>query len=457
MCERGYLMENNSIWDYKFKRFSVSRSITDAMWRWEMEVDKSYPTPPLFKPIQAVKTVGNKEYCILVGFPINRRYSRADGERSTIVEGYSYGWYVANRPIRPEKRLVPTSLDGKTIKVNDPIGYVRSLIHDGGNNPCGLIPGLWDTETPGWGSASLPYQQFESSDSSFIQNVIDEICEYTGLFYYDYWKKSGGLWVPASYMRHQSKLQNTGDNGFGTPAKITIRYDGTVTNSAGIVQSHLQNNRVMVDTEAEVCGDDWKNSVWVDGVIQGTMKGFSARIPAAWNATETVERPYQYCFQIPPTVVASGADITDAQAKNIVSTRAQQLYNLLTAPTERYSVKFFNRYDIQLLQELRFEGFGSQIPTGDLRIVEIEYSIDADQGEVCSCRCMTDRSWSASRRLSLILKRDWASVSDSIARSQESKKKQVIYGKVVGKGPKNTIILRNEASGALTYASVPNQ
>jgi len=403
------------------------------MYRWDMQVAHDYPVPPTWEPLEAV--IGSD--CVMVGFPITKQFSRDDSDKSTKVSGYSYGWYPANRPIRPENRLLQTTTSGSTIVVENPLTYLERIIH-GTDNPCGLVKGGWDTAITGWGTADLPYQQFESSDSSYVQNCIDDICEYTGLLYLDSWKKIGNLWTPVTYLRTESAL----DTGFDLPAPIVI--------TASTSQEDIRNARVMIESEAEINGDKWKNSVWVDGIIQGTMQGFSARKPATWTcATMGPERPYQYCFTMPPTV-------TTAQAQALVANRTNLLYSLLTIPAETFSVKFFDRVDIKLMQKIQFSGFAT-IPSEPMRIVEIKYDIDQEGGCVCTCSCAVERSWSAIRKLAISMKQDWAAISDSIKRSVESSAKQVVYGSVVGYGPSGTAIVQSPSSGALAYASMPNQ
>lgn len=444
-------MRTSSIWDYKFTKFSVSRGIGDAMWRWSMDVANGYPIPPTWTRVEAIKYVGSKKYCLLIGFPLTKTYERSDDSRGTKVSGYSFGWYVANRPMRPSDRLLNTTLSGSTIIVEDPILYLSRLIHST-DNPCGLLKGGWDSAVSGWGT-TLPYQQFESSDSSKVQNVIDEISEYTGLLYYDYWKLISNVYQPVTYLKNDTNF----DAGFNLPTPITIdayapaQLDPNDVGNA-IDLNQIQNNRVMVDTESEINGDNWKNSVWVDAVIQGTMAGAFARYPATWNpATMDLERPHQYCYTLPPTT-------TQAQANAIVAAKAASLYTLLSSPVETFSVKFFNRYDLQLFQKITFKGFAPSIPDQTMRITNIEYTIDGDDGCVCSCQCMTDRSWSAIRKMSISLKRDWAAISDSIKRSQENKTKQIVYGTVINTNPGTQVaVIQSKSSGKMTYAGTPNQ
>ena len=431
-------MTRTSIFDYKFRQFKVRRSYTDAMWSWSMEVDKDYPVPPTFQPVQAVVSQDGVEQCILVGFPLTKSYIRDKSERGTRVTGYSYGWYVANRPLRPADRLLNTTTSGSTIIVEDPLLYASRLIHGSNlDNRCGLMKGGWDSSTLNWGTTSLPYQQFESTDSSYDQNAIDDINEYTGLFYLDDWKKVNGIWTPVSYYRNAANI----DTGLNLPAAIEI--------SASSSQFDIRNNRMMVDSEAEVNGDKWKNSVWVDGVVQDTLTGYTCCIPSSWEvATMGLERPYQYCFEIP-----SGTNAANAQA--LVTKRAESLFGLLTMPAETYNVKFFGRYDLKLMQKITFTGFNT-IPSDPMRIIDMEYTIDS-KGTVCSCNCMTERSWSSARKLALSLKQDWMAVSDTIKKGIESNTRKVVYGTITSYTNSGSAIMQAKTAGQLVYVSLPNQ
>ena len=422
-----------SVFDYKFKSFSVHRSFSDAMYTWEMEVAEGYDTPPTHEPIEAIKWVNNKKYCLLVGFPITSQSKRSDSEHGTVMSGYSYGWKVPQRPILQEDRLLKSTVQGNRIIIEDPLLYLSRLIHST-DNPCGLLKGGWDSKVEKWGSIDLPYQQFEASDSSNVMNQVDDICEYAGLFYMDGWKEINGIFQPVTYLRSETAL----DTGYDLPDPILITANS----------DDVRTQRVMVDAESEINGDKWFNSVWVDGVIQGETSGVTRHKPEKWVVADMgLERPYPYNFTLPP--------MTRAEVIKKVVEKCNYLYDLVTIPAETFSVKFFDRYDLKLMQKIRFSGF-STIPDMQMRITEIEYTINADEGCICTCTCASDRSWSAMRKLALSLKRDWAAVSDSIKRSIESKMQQVTYGRVVAVNG-STVIMEDPKTGAHSYVNLPNQ
>ena len=86
-------MTRPSIFDYKFTQFSVSKSFTDAMWRWSMTIPRGYPVPETWQPIDAISP--DTQNCVLVGFPITKNPTTARDFKGVTVSGFSYGWYVA--------------------------------------------------------------------------------------------------------------------------------------------------------------------------------------------------------------------------------------------------------------------------------------------------------------------------------------------------------------------------
>lgn len=223
-------MSRVSLEDFRYTKLSISRSITDAMWQWSMDVPFDYPVPPTWEPVEEVWG-GN---CILVGFPLTKTLNRSKSSRGVTTSGFSYGWYTSIRAIRPEDRLLKSSVSGSTIIVEDPIGYASRLIHgpNGTEHPLGLIKGGWDTSISGWGSSTLPYQQFESTDKSTVQNVIDDVCEYTGNIYYDDWIKQNGVWLPCDYFRSNI------DTGCNLPAPLTISSSGLDVRTNLVMVNH---------------------------------------------------------------------------------------------------------------------------------------------------------------------------------------------------------------------------
>ena len=257
---------------YPGRDMRVSRSITDAMWTWSLTIDKDERYPGIWDDVQLIESIGNTDYCLLRGFPLTNQYRYEEADTYREITGYSYGWYVANRPILPDERLLQATVSGSTITIEDPILYLNRLIFGGGTGtPCGLHQGAWENSTPGWGTDDLPYQQFESNDSSTIQSVIDDISDYTGLIHYDHWLKVGSAWVPVSYLLTQDHI----DTQMGLPAELVI------TNTS----ESIQENQVIPPVSLQVDGTKWKNRVLVTGSIQGSSNIYSGLYPASWDIT----------------------------------------------------------------------------------------------------------------------------------------------------------------------------
>ncbi len=424
-----------SIFDYIFEYFEVSKSITDACWQWTMVIDKDYEIPSRYEPHDMVFEDESGQYCILVGFATTVKDIVQDNRRKREVSGFSYGRYIQNRPIRPADRLLQSTISGNTIIIEDPIGYASRIIH-GTDNPCGLMKANWDTAVTGWGT-SIPYEQFESNEHSRVQNVIDTINAKTSTILHERWKLVNGIFEPCTYLLNETNI----DTRMDLPPKLVIENtpDG----------SHIRLHRMVRDATMEDDATEHYNRIWMDGIIEGTTKRFSTFIPATWNpVTQGPERPYPDCVSLPPTM-------TDNEARNAVSSRAQMLYNLLTMPTQTYEVPFLWRYDLQLYQKIQFIGFDS-IPSEEMRIVQIRFRKDY-KGLFCYAKCAVDRQWSAARKLKLILQQDWSKLTSALITAVLRSVPMSSFGTVVNdKGPQGTGIIQTP-SGALVYDSLFNQ
>lgn len=384
-------MSRTNILSLMFDKCTISRSITDSMWRFDIEIDKDYPCPRLWEPVEATLVENNKKYCVFIGFPISKQKVVRDGDEYTRLSGVSYGWYVANRPLRPSERTLQSTQSGSNIIIEDPITYLNRLFFTGGNR-LGLHKGYWDGSTTGWGSNELPYHQFESNENTTIQNVLDDICAYTGLIHMDYWKSTGTDWNPVSYLVNSANL----DTKMNLPAPLIL--------NASDEQIDARTHQMIEEIQSTEEGDKWKNRVYVDAKIQDTDNWYTAVKPATWDINSNgLERIYQYCEELPPG--------TDAQSW--ATKRCNQIYSLLCTPTTTFEVPFWYKFDLQLFQKIQFKGF-SQIPQDMMRITELSYDFDPDGGATCSARCTLDRDWAAARALALILKQDSLSLADAI-------------------------------------------
>lgn len=427
-------MSRKSIFEYKIEYIEIKRAATDACWSWTMVVDSDYPIPSVYDPLEMIIEDSGSEYCLLIGFATKITFVTQDNRVYNEVSGFSYGWYVQNKPILKADRLLKSTTSGTTIIIEDPLTYADRLLFASGTNPCGLIKGGMSASTPGWGT-SVAYKQFESNYNSTLQGVIDDMGNYAGLLSYDRWKKVGSVWQPAYYLVADADIETKMD----LPSPILITNDS----------DSIRLNRMVRDASIDNDATKRYNRVYVDSVVDGTETVYYAAIPATWNTvTQGPERAYQDCFTLTPTLTA-------AECQTMTTKRAQTLYNLLTSDTQVYDVDFLGRYDIQLFQRIQFSGFPN-IPNDMMRIVEITHRKDY-KGFTTSVRCAVDRQWSAARSLGVMLSdNDWAKLASSIMDAVEKKQKTNYTGTAVAYGPKGTVIART-SSGALIYQAAYNQ
>ena len=290
-----------NLFDFKCEELTISRSITDTKWSFEITIDKDYPHPDLWEPLHAVKEVDGIQHCLFIGFPTSKRKVVRDGDEFVQVSGCSYGWYLNNRPLRPAERLLKTTVSGSDITVEDPITYAERQIFGSNTqtsytNPCGLVKGTWDTSTNNWGTSTLPGVQFEANESATIQSVLDDISDYTGLIHYDYWKKIGPDWTPVSYLLNESNI----DTRMDLPDPLTI--------TSSDEQIDVRTHNMLEDIQFTSEGEKWKNRIIVDAKIQGTDTYYTAILPETWDMAENgLERIYQCCEELPPGTDAASA------------------------------------------------------------------------------------------------------------------------------------------------------
>ena len=427
-------MNRTNILSLMFETCQISRSITDSMWRFDMEIDKDYPCPKLWEPVEATLIEDNKKYCIFIGFPISKQKVVRDGDEYIRLSGVSYGWYVANRPLRPAERTLQSTQSGNNIIIEDPIIYLNRLFFTDGNR-LGLKKGYWDASTNGWGTNELPYHQFESNENTTVQSVLDEICAYTGLIYLDYWMQVGPAWEPVSFLINSVNL----DTKIGLPPPLIINSSDD--------QIDARTHRMIEEIQSTEEGDNWKNRVYVDAKIQDTDTWYTAVKPATWDINvDGLERIYQYCEELPP-----GAD-----AQAWATKRCNQIYSLLCTPTTTFEVPFWYKFDLQLYQKIQFKGF-NLVPEDMMRIVEITYDFSPDGGAVCSVRCALDREWAAARSLALILKQDSLALADAINKVVNKKTATNSIGTVTGvSGGSAVVSYKNHNTQSYTHARILN-
>lgn len=430
-----------NLFDFKCEELKISRNITDTKWSFEMTIDKDYPHPDLWEPVHAIKEVDGTQNCLFIGFPTSKRKIIRDGDEFVQVSGCSYGWYLANRPLRPAERLLKTTVSGSDITVEDPITYAERQIFGSNTqtsytNPCGLVKGTWDTSTNNWGTSTLPSVQFEANESATIQTVIDDISDYTGLIHYDYWKKLGPDWTPVSYLLNESNI----DTRMDLPAPLTI------TSSDEQIDARTHN--MLEDIQFTSEGEKWKNRIIVDAKIQGTDTYYTAILPETWDMAENgLERIYQCCEELPPKTKATAAT-------NWAKNRATALYSLLCTPTTAFEVPFWYKYDLKLYQKIQFLGFPT-IPEDVMRVSELSYRFNDTDGDLLSVQCSIDREWASARKLAFISKMDSMAFTESINKIIDKRIQTTFLATITGVTSGSAIY--QSVAGRAGYAATPNQ
>lgn len=396
----------STVFDYRFANLSINKSISQSSWGFTVLIDKTDFYPRAFEPLDVILQYYEQQHALFIGFAVNRDIEHARGDKNTQVDGFSYGWYLANTDVPPELRMMVKTTDANSVitSMENPSAFLAKMIWENGDGAGkrlrGMYKGRW-SDVPGWGTTQ-PYIQFDADANTPIQNVIDDICEKTGMVFFEGFARmgaSGQIWVPYCFFVHYTELDdNYAAIGLPDPVQITN------------LPSSIHENRMLLDpaVKVRVDAEDSKNAVLVEAYRKRDGKMFTCKIASPTIDNEMV---FERCLAYPCSDLITD-EMSDTQAQTAVNKRCQELYDLITVGDDTYSVSFVDRFDFRHYQNIRFTGFGD-IPDEWMHITKIEHKLEKGNN-ITTIEVSRKRNWSMVRKLNLLMGRDWSRYAANI-------------------------------------------
>lgn len=348
-------MTNVSALDY-VEGFTVSKSLNDRMWKLSFTLDGS-TAPEAMIGIRAFATDYNDtEHCLFVGFIPGADYTYKLANNKISVTAFDYTWYLTAQHVPKAYWEVDLSLT---------VDYHVFVDFLGGEN--------WENVT-GVELANI----FNSLDGSkhvwnpkttkmeAIEDMAD-VANYMILIMFE----EGGLGTYTTTM-YYTQLPDV-----YLPAQVTFTEPSDYVISINKNENYLENyNRVIV------YGTNPSNGNWYTATNQ----------TAAVTAGE--EKPIEYVFE--------SSKLT---TQNEVETKCDALYAILNGiSATTYSAVLTNRFDLKLMQLVKFVGY-TGIPETDMRIISIAYHRELNNDHV-DIQFTADQSFADLRLLARYLETD---------------------------------------------------
>lgn len=322
-------MTSLSTLDY-VENFTISKSLNDRMWKLNFTLDKDEAPTPM-TGIRAFATDYNDvEHCLFIGFIPGAEYIRQSANNKVSITAYDYSWYLTAQHICEKEDMFIYFTNVYDIVL--PI-YLKKLI--GGTNSLnetGLVYGDCSTGCVSEGRYNW------TIDMTAMQ-VIEGIEKGCNMKLHVFLEQSGDVYTPTIYLLKFADLDTH------LPAQVTFTNPSDYVIDLKINENSMEDyNRIIVyGTDPET--GDWYNKTEESAAV-----------------TAGEEKPIEYFF--------SDAKLT-SQAK--VDAKATSLYSILNGiSATTYNATLTNRYDLRLLQKVKFMGY-SDVAETDMRIISITY------------------------------------------------------------------------------------
>lgn len=328
-------MTNVSTLDY-VENFTISKSLNDRMWKLNFTLDKDEAPTPMMG-IRAFGTDHNDvEHCLFVGFIPGANYIRKIANNKVSITAYDFTWYLTAQKVPIEWWEVPIENLGYTT------GYIIDELLGGANSL--NVTGLEFADPLAYGA----YTWFYFGPRTTKIEAIEEMAEFDEQLIWTSFDQSGSSYVPTFHFNFYSNLD------LYMPAKVTFTSPSNYVISQNITTNEMEDyNRVTVYGQQRYTGNPYEATEETAEVTAGE------------------EKPIEYVFE----------DATlDSQAE--VDAKALSLYNTLNGiSSATFTATLTNRYDLKLLQLVKFVGY-SDIPETDMRIISITYQRILNQDSV---------------------------------------------------------------------------
>lgn len=328
-------MTNLSTLEY-VEEYSIKKSLNDATWQLTATFDKE-DAPASMMGIRAFGTDHlGVENCLFVGFIPNRNFTRELTNNKVSITAYDYSWYLSAQHLANKDLAI---FGYYTTCFCDTIDEImEGLVDETGLTMGGPVTFHCFSEM--WHRFYWPYDKIPLDAIKDIEERYD--FQFMTFFEED----SPNVWSEKAYM---------------VAHDIFWPYSSEIDDHVPAMETFSNPSDYVIDLKINETGLDDYNRVQVRGCTfwMGTWYEKTIQSSAVTNGDEY---PIEY-FHVDTSL--------DTQEK--VDAKAWALYSVLhNKSSTTYSATFTNRFDLRLMQKLKFVGYAG-IPESDMRIISITY------------------------------------------------------------------------------------
>lgn len=319
-------MTNISTLDY-VENFTISKSLNDRMWKLDFTLDKDEAPTPMIGIRAFATDYADVEHCLFVGFVPGANYIRQSANNKVNITAFDFSWYLTAQYV--EKAYWEWDITGS--------GSDSFVFNMCGGDNWGNVTGV-RYPTVQYSQCINPGTMICNQKTTKME-AIEELCTTCDNIWWTDFPEWLGTRIAQAYYMPYANIDSY------LPAMITFTNPSDYVIDFSVQENGLEDyNRVIVYGTNPETGD------WYTKTLE----------TAAVTAIE--EKPIEYVFE--------DAKLT-TQAK--VDAKASSLYIILNSiSSNTYSVTLTKRYDLRLLQKVKFMNF-TDIPEVDMRIIRISY------------------------------------------------------------------------------------
>lgn len=370
-------MTNLSSLDY-LENFTVSKSLNDRMWKLSFTLDKD-EAPTAMTGVRAFATDhASVEHCLFVGFIPGANYIRQSANNKVNITAYDFTWYLSAQKVPREDWELHIVYLGETpgVFINTLLGGVW---YGTGNSL--NVTGLEFADPLATGDEAWFYWGPQTTKIE----AIEEMAEHYERMLYTTFDQSGSAYVPTFHFDYYSNLD------LYTPAQVTFTSPSAYITNMNINTNEMETyNRVTVYGQQQFTGE----------IYEGTAE--------TAEVTAEEEKPIEYVYE--------DAKINTYTAAHSKAISLLNTLNSISSAT--YTATLTNRYDLKLLQLVKFVGY-SDIPETDMRIISITYQRILNQDSV-SITFTADQDFAELKLLARITSDDTIQTQQQVIREELS-------------------------------------
>lgn len=374
------------------EEYRISKSLNDATWQLSATFNKE-DAPSSMMGIRAFATDHlGVEHCLFIGFIPNRSFAREAANNKVSITAYDFSWYLSAQHLadKGDTFLYYTTFTCETI---DEI--MAALIGESGLTMGG--PVTFPCYSDWWHRFYWPHDKI-------VLDAIKDIEERYDMQFMTFFEEdSPNVWSSKAYMvGHRIQWPHESEIDDHLPAEAIF------TNPDDCV----------VNLKIDETGLDDYNRVTVYGTTFWTGRWYEKTYQSG-AVSSGDEYPIEY-FHVDPSL--------DTQEK--VDAKAWALYEILhNKSSTTYSATFTNRFDLRLMQKVKFVGYPG-IPGSSMRIISITYQRVLNEDSV-SISFTEDQTFADLKLLARYITEDPIQTQQQVIKDATDKLATAAVGEVV--------------------------